>query len=257
MLTQPVFLFCLLETNLTQPQERTGDFIARCQTFEGGLGGDVGHEAHGGYTFCGVAALAILNEFQKLNFHALMRWGANRQMSLEGGFQGRTNKLVDGCYSWWQGGLFPLLHLATKNHTSQKPLDLADQWAQTWVDSEPQIQTPKPSTQQQQQQNWNQHWDYDVLGLQQYLLLACQGDSAGMRDKPGKSADFYHTCYCLSGLSSSQYQPRMPTTETSQSLCFVLGPSANLLAPTHPVYNVCAAPALETKRHFSNLPSIL
>ena len=26
-----------------------------------------------------------------------------------GGFRGRTNKLVDGCYSWWVGGLFPLL----------------------------------------------------------------------------------------------------------------------------------------------------
>jgi prenyltransferase beta subunit len=31
-------------------------------------------------------------------------------MKLEGGFQGRTNKLVDGCYSFWQGGVFPLLH---------------------------------------------------------------------------------------------------------------------------------------------------
>ena len=38
------------------------------------------------------------------------RWTCNRQMSLEGGFQGRTNKLVDGCYSFWQGGVFPLLH---------------------------------------------------------------------------------------------------------------------------------------------------
>lgn len=27
-----------------------------------------------------------------------------------GGFKGRTNKLVDGCYSWWVGGAFPLLH---------------------------------------------------------------------------------------------------------------------------------------------------
>ena len=24
--------------------------------------------------------------------------------------QGRTNKLVDGCYSFWQGGIFPLMH---------------------------------------------------------------------------------------------------------------------------------------------------
>ena len=26
-----------------------------------------------------------------------------------GGFRGRTNKLVDGCYSWWNGGLFQML----------------------------------------------------------------------------------------------------------------------------------------------------
>ena len=31
-------------------------------------------------------------------------------MRQEGGFQGRTNKLVDGCYSFWQGGIFPLMH---------------------------------------------------------------------------------------------------------------------------------------------------
>lgn len=26
-----------------------------------------------------------------------------------GGFRGRTNKLVDGCYGWWVGGLFAVL----------------------------------------------------------------------------------------------------------------------------------------------------
>ena len=30
-------------------------------------------------------------------------------MQMEGGFQGRPNKLVDGCYSFWVGALFPLL----------------------------------------------------------------------------------------------------------------------------------------------------
>jgi hypothetical protein len=29
------------------------------QTYEGGLGGEPGNEAHGGYTFCGLAALMI------------------------------------------------------------------------------------------------------------------------------------------------------------------------------------------------------
>lgn len=34
----------------------------------------------------------------------------NKQMKFEGGFQGRTNKLVDGCYSFWQGGAFPIIY---------------------------------------------------------------------------------------------------------------------------------------------------
>ncbi len=29
---------------------------------------------------------------------------------MEGGFAGRTNKLVDGCYTFWQGALVPLIH---------------------------------------------------------------------------------------------------------------------------------------------------
>lgn len=29
-----------------------------------------------------------------------------------GGFRGRTNKLVDGCYSWWVGGSFALIEEA-------------------------------------------------------------------------------------------------------------------------------------------------
>ena len=28
--------------------------------------------------------------------------------------QGRTNKLVDGCYSFWQGGVFPLIYIVLK-----------------------------------------------------------------------------------------------------------------------------------------------
>lgn len=33
-------------------------------------------------------------------------------MKLEGGFQGRTNKLVDGCYSFWGAGDFPIIKAA-------------------------------------------------------------------------------------------------------------------------------------------------
>lgn len=32
---------------------------------------------------------------------------------------GRTNKLVDGCYSFWQGGLFPLLQRVWPQYLQQ------------------------------------------------------------------------------------------------------------------------------------------
>ena len=37
------------------------------------------------------------------------------QGAVEGGFMGRTNKLVDGCYSFWQAGAFPLLAALLKH----------------------------------------------------------------------------------------------------------------------------------------------
>ena len=37
-----------------------------------------------------------------------------RQMKYEGGFQGRTNKLVDGCYSFWQAAIFPIMHMVLR-----------------------------------------------------------------------------------------------------------------------------------------------
>ena len=44
---------------------------------------------------------------------------------------------------------------------------------------------------------------FDTAALQLWILVACQ-DLKGLRDKPGTRADFYHTCYCLSGLSTAQ-----------------------------------------------------
>lgn len=42
--------------------------------------------------------------------------------------------------------------------------------------------------------------------LQEYVLLLAQAPGGGLRDKPGKGPDAYHTCYNLSGLSSSQHR---------------------------------------------------
>ena len=142
------------------------DFIVKSQSYEGGIGAEPFGEAHGGFTFCGTATMSILGEGKRLNLQKLGEWLVCRQMSAEGGFQGRTNKLVDSCYSYWQGAVFPVLQLI------QSPQD-----------------TPL----------------YDHLALQAYLLVACQSaKTGGLIDKPSASPDYYHTCYALAGLSLAQ-----------------------------------------------------
>jgi protein farnesyltransferase subunit beta len=57
-----------------------------------------------------------------------------------GGFKGRTNKLVDGCYSWWVGGLFPLLEdiMGSSPHHNLKTAEKVASGEQTddWADEE-------------------------------------------------------------------------------------------------------------------------
>ena len=40
-----------------------------------------------------------------------------------GGFRGRSNKLVDGCYSWWVGGGFPVLDALAQQNVSKESRD--------------------------------------------------------------------------------------------------------------------------------------
>lgn len=61
-------------------------------------------------SFCGLAALKLLGKERICNIDSLTYWLVNKQMKFEGGFQGRTNKLVDACYSFWQAGMFPIIH---------------------------------------------------------------------------------------------------------------------------------------------------
>jgi protein farnesyltransferase subunit beta len=132
-------IYCLLVVahllDIVTPElvDGTAAFIASCQTYEGGFSsasnphivGDVFlalrpslGEAHGGYTFCALASWVLLRPYVPADEDApgvdarrLLRWLVNMQGSeIElGGFKGRTNKLVDGCYSWWVGGAFALL----------------------------------------------------------------------------------------------------------------------------------------------------
>ncbi|KAG8960194.1 CAAX farnesyltransferase (FTase) subunit beta [Tulasnella sp. 419] len=167
-------IYCLLVVatllDIVTPElvHNTFDFVRSCQTYEGGFSASsqpyfapdsriipdirpaLG-EAHGGYTSCAVAALMLLKplvppfHYPGINGQALLRWAAMMQgseFSEGGGFRGRTNKLVDGCYK----------------------------------------------------------------ALQQYILIAAQAKTGGLRDKPTAPADAYHTLYNLSGLASAQHR---------------------------------------------------
>jgi protein farnesyltransferase subunit beta len=173
--------------------------LASCQTHEGGFasasqpsfapGGallpaprpPLG-EAHGGYTFCAAAAWALLRPYTRalpeaarprLNTRALERWLAQMQGGApdRGGFRGRTNKLVDGCYAWWVGGAFGLLGA------------LGDGGA------------PAPEL-------------LDRGALQEFVLLACQGAAGGLRDKPSKYA-YARLCFAAR-LTPTQARGRVP-----------------------------------------------
>mmetsp|Transcript_31034 Transcript_31034/g.69917 ORF Transcript_31034/g.69917 Transcript_31034/m.69917 type:complete len:448 (+) Transcript_31034:46-1389(+) len=195
--------------------EGVPDYIRRCQTWEGGIAGEEGLEAHGGYSYCGLAALCIAGKASALDLHGFLRWAVHKQMTREGGFQGRANKLVDSCYSFWQGAIFPLLHEAFRQQGENVPLPADHSWF-----------APQP--------------------LQTYILLACQHPSGGLRDKPGKSCDFYHTCYALSGMAVSQYDVAGGTV--------VVGDPSNLLERTDIYYNIALEKAERKTAFFSSLP---
>lgn len=95
-------LCCAKLLDLATPylcQDRVAQYVKKCQNWEGGIAGEPHCEAHGGYAYCGVAALKLLDVMdQTIDIPALAGWLSRRQMSYEGGFNGRSNKLVDGCY---------------------------------------------------------------------------------------------------------------------------------------------------------------
>ncbi|XP_020380925.1 protein farnesyltransferase subunit beta [Rhincodon typus] len=206
-------------TNIVTPTlfEGTPEWVLRCQNWEGGIGGVPGMEAHGGYTFCGMAAMVIFKKEWMLDLKALLRWVTSRQMRFEGGFQGRCNKLVDGCYSFWQAGLLPLLHRALHAHGNNS-LSMT-------------------------------RWMFHQEALQEYILLCCQNSTGGLLDKPGKSRDFYHTCYCLSGLSVAQH---FGGGELLHEI--IVGDTNNRLEPIHPVYNISPEKVAQAVMHFHKLP---
>lgn len=217
----------LLMENLT-------DWILSCQTYEGGFGSVPGAEAHGGYTFCCVASLSLMDQLHKADIPALARWLANKQLTDEGGFCGRSNKLVDSCYSYWQGAVFVLIHPLLKS--------LATQSSQQ---NRPQTRSSAQNVTDTEVSELFNLWMFDSRRLQDYILNNCQADDGMLRDKPGVEPDAYHTCYALSGLSLSQHQP-------GGSIFDIGAHAINILENTHPIFNLTPENLNHCIQYFQN-----
>lgn len=144
-------------------QDGLGEYLSRCQTYEGGISDKPGSEAHGAYTFCALACLSLLGSpdqmlHKYLDVAAIISWLSARQYAPEGGLAGRTNKVVDGCYSHWIGGCWPLVQAA--------------------------VQGPMTMGNAQAPQNFCRLFSSE--GLARYILSCCQTPGGGLRDKPSK-----------------------------------------------------------------------
>lgn len=216
-------------------------YVASCQNYDGGLGPQPSVESHGGYVYCGLASLCLLQQAQFIDMQALVEWCCRRQLvDCAGGFQGRTNKLVDGCYSFWLGASMWMLaveggFMLNNNSSCLKAFEsmhLTDEFSSNRL-------------------------LFDQLALQEFILTCCQPEIAatdqltphkgvssgiccdgGLRDKPGERPDLYHTCYCLSGLAVAQCDELLLGGERENQLSYVASSLPESSESLNPVYNL-------------------
>ncbi|KAK9104486.1 hypothetical protein Scep_021330 [Stephania cephalantha] len=208
----------ILDYDLVQ---NVGNYILSCQTYEGGIAGEPGSEAHGGYTFCGLATMILINEVERLDLPSLLvafsgcwtvacqrkeNCGKHRYIQTPNSSDAEK---VPGASSTDGGGM-------SITDSVLKLSDIGFSFIKEQIELDPLFQS---------------------IALQQYILFCSQVQDGRFRDKPGKQRDHYHTCYCLSGLSVSQHC-WSKDVDCSPLPKAIFGPYSNLLERTHPLFNI-------------------
>lgn len=164
--------------NLLDDKSLFGDhlieYFMSAQAYDGGsCANNFGGESHGAYTFCSLAGLYILlgcssaalrNKLGERRVMDLLVYIHTKQTN-QGGFAGRNNKLVDGCYTYWMMGSLYLLVGDGK---------------------------------------FEDFMVINADALYRYVLRCSYDRKAldgekGMRDKPGVPSDAYHNMYTTAG----------------------------------------------------------
>lgn len=97
-----------------------------------------------------------------------------------------------------------------------------------------------------------------AIGHHLPILEQCtQARKGGLRDKPGKPVDFYHTCYCLSGLGVTQRAAGPPT---SQKPVLNLKPEGartrGMLRRSDPICNLLVERLADARAFYGSLPPV-
>lgn len=168
------------------------------------------------------------------NVDNLIRWLVGRQMRVEGGFNGRSNKLVDSCYNFWQGASFPIIQGLIPERI--RPKD-------TWLCDCNALQGKRIDT--------YSNTIFILIQSLEYTLFAAQFRRnaifiGGFTDRPGNNRDYYHTCYALSGLSVMQH---VYGSDGSVSH-LIVGSDENEIAMTNPLHNVRPVCVIEIYDYF-------
>ncbi len=195
-------LVCATLLDILTPElvHNTDKFLAGCQTYEGGFASSsfslgpglpmpAMAEAHGGYTSCALHSYFLLrpiyaataqHQQAPIDTDAALRWVVTMQAaSIEGGgFKGRTNKLVDGCYGWWVGGLGAVLDaLVRVNPEKEKRLEKGnssgsalEEVEEDWVDD---LEEPDMLTNRSEStgRTFTRKQSFDLISL--LLCLSC------------------------------------------------------------------------------------
>ncbi|KAJ2402740.1 geranylgeranyl transferase type-1 subunit beta [Coemansia sp. RSA 2559] len=110
----PRFIFCACATSYILgdwsgiDRDAATRYIKSCINFDGGMTQAPFQESHGGHLYCCVASLSLMGTLDAAlpDRSRTLRWAMLHQ---NGGYQGRTNKAPDTCYSFWIGASVEML----------------------------------------------------------------------------------------------------------------------------------------------------
>jgi protein farnesyltransferase subunit beta len=146
---------------------RTADFLTSAVSHEGAPAGEPGGEAHGGYAYCALAAGELLR-----------RAGAGAAAAPDAASGVRGLALRQTREGGFAGRANKLVDACYSFWQAGALAVIGGARARAALDAD---------------------------ALVAYVLGSAQAPGGGLRDKPGKPPDAYHTCYALGGLALAQH----------------------------------------------------